>query len=133
MTGLPKQRGRGGWWFLAAVLALYAVIALGDPQGANQALAFFGRVMRQLLPVLGLVFALLFVADLLLDEKRIKRHLGRESGVTGWLATLIGGVLSVGPVYAWYALLAEMRAKGMRDALVTAFLYSRALKVHCCR
>ena len=38
-------------------------------------------------------------------------------------------MLSVGPVYAWYALLGEMRGKGMRSALIATFLYSRALKL----
>jgi uncharacterized membrane protein YraQ (UPF0718 family) len=125
----PRKRRRGGWWFLAAVLALYAVVGFTDPVGTEKALGFFGQVMAQVLPVLGLVFILLLLANLLLDEKRIKRHLGRESGVRGWLAALAGGVLSVGPVYAWYALLAEMRGKGMRSALIATFLYSRALKL----
>jgi uncharacterized membrane protein YraQ (UPF0718 family) len=129
MAGTQGRKGRGGWWFLALVLASYALLGLGDPEGASRALGFFSHVMGQILPVLGLVFVLLLVADLLLDEKRIKRHLGSESGFRGWLAALIGGVLSVGPVYAWYAMLAEMRDKGMRSALIAAFLYSRALKL----
>jgi uncharacterized membrane protein YraQ (UPF0718 family) len=38
-------------------------------------------------------------------------------------------VASTGPVYAWYALLAELRAKGMRSALVAVVLYARAIKL----
>ena len=129
MAGKQGRRGRGSWWFLTAVLTLYVLLGLGDPQAASMALDFFSRVMGQVLPVLGLVFILLLVADLVLDEKRIKRHLGSESGLRGWLAAVLGGVLSVGPVYAWYAALAEMRDKGMRSALIAAFLYSRALKL----
>ena len=31
--------------------------------------------------------------------------------------------------YTWYALLAELRAKGMRTALAAVFLYARAIKL----
>ena len=129
MPRARRTRGQGGWWFLAAVLAVYALLAVWDPLGAGEALAVFGSVMGSLLPVLGLVFVLLFLADLLLDEQRIRHHLGQDSGLRGWLAALLGGIVAVGPVYAWYAMAAQLREKGMRSALIVAFLYSRALKI----
>jgi uncharacterized membrane protein YraQ (UPF0718 family) len=129
MAEQTRKRGHGNWWFLAAVLGGYAVLSVMDAQAALQALSFFGRVMKQVLPVLGLVFVLLLLSDLILDEKRIRHYLGQHSGLKGWLTALFGGVLSVGPIYAWFAMLAEMRHKGMRDALIAAFLYSRAVKL----
>ena len=47
----------------------------------------------------------------------------------GWVVAVIGGVLSVGPVYPWYALLKELRTKGMRTALIAVFLYNRGIKL----
>ena len=35
----------------------------------------------------------------------------------------------MGPIYPWYAMLSELRQKGMRNALIAAFLYSRAVKL----
>jgi len=35
----------------------------------------------------------------------------------------------MGPVYAWYPMLRELRQKGMRNGLIAAFLYSRAVKL----
>ena len=57
------------------------------------------------------------------------RHLGKEAGLGGWVLTIGCGVLSAGPLFAWYPLLAELRAKGVSNALLSAFLYSRALKL----
>jgi uncharacterized membrane protein YraQ (UPF0718 family) len=51
------------------------------------------------------------------------------SGLGGWALTMLCGVLSAGPLYAWYPLLAELKAKGMSGALIATFLYSRALKL----
>lgn len=119
----------GSWWFLAGVLCAYLFLGISSPRKAAAALEFFARVLWQALPALILVFVLLFLADLLLGKQWINRNLGKESGTRGWLIAIFGGVVAAGPVYGWYALLAEMRQKGMREALVAAFLYSRALKL----
>lgn len=111
------------------MLLLYALLGVVEPAAAQRALAFFARVMRQVLPVLGLVFGLLFVAGLLLEPDRVRRYLGRRSGVTGWVVAVGAGVLASGPIYPWYAMLAELRQQGMRDGLMAAFLYSRAVKL----
>ena len=47
----------------------------------------------------------------------------------GWLTAIVGGVLSTGPVYPWYALLQDLREKGMKTSLAAVFLYSRAVKL----
>jgi uncharacterized membrane protein YraQ (UPF0718 family) len=55
--------------------------------------------------------------------------MGREAGIKGWFIAAVGGVLASGPIYAWYALLRELREKGMRAPLAAVFLYSRAVKL----
>jgi uncharacterized membrane protein YraQ (UPF0718 family) len=129
MSDAQVKKGRGGWLFLALVLFAYALLGLVNPAATSQSLTFFTHVMGRVLPILGLVFLLLFIANLVLEPKRIRRYLGRESGVKGWVAAVLGGILSLGPIYPWYAMLSELRQKGMRNALIAAFLYSRAVKL----
>jgi uncharacterized membrane protein YraQ (UPF0718 family) len=69
------------------------------------------------------------VFDLLLNPRRVARQLGRPGGARGWLIALAAGILSAGPIYAWYPLLAELRAKGMRASTAAVFLYARAIKL----
>ena len=123
------KSGRGGWLFLALVVTTYGLFGLADPAATVQSLSFFTHVIYQILPVLGLVFLLLFVANLVLKPRWIRRYLGSGSGIKGWIAAVLGGMLSLGPIYPWYAMLGELRQKGMRNALVAAFLYSRAVKL----
>jgi uncharacterized membrane protein YraQ (UPF0718 family) len=123
------NKGRGGWLFLAVVLMAYGLLGLVNPAATSQSLSFFTHVMLQVLPVLALVFLLLFIANLVLKPEWIKRYLGGDSGARGWLAATLGGMLSLGPIYPWYAMLAELRRQGMRNALIAAFLYSRAVKL----
>lgn len=132
--GQGKGNGNGkgarrGWVFLALVVLAYAASALVDAAVAAKAWAAFGAMLRDVLPVLALVFALLFLAERFLTPARTRAWLGRGSGARGWLLAVVAGVVSTGPVYSWYALLAELRAKGMRSALVAVVLYARAIKL----
>lgn len=125
----PRTRFRGGWAFLLVVLGVYVAVALFDRAAVERALADFGGVAARLGPTLLLIFALMFVIHLTLEGEGPRRFLGEGAGVRGWVLAVAAGVLSLGPVYPWYALLAELRTRGMRPALIAAFLYARAIKL----
>ena len=118
MARKVKHKGRGGWLFLAIVLLAYGVTAVLNPDVTMQALEAFLHVFKQVVPALGLIFVLLYLADRLLTPTWITQHLGPTAGTRGWLAAVFGGVLSVGPVYVWYTLLRELQHKGMRLSLI---------------
>ena len=123
------RSGIGGWVFLVVVLVIYAATALVDSGPILEAVSVFTRLLDKVLPALALVFVLIFAIDLLLDPKRVEKYLGRRSGILGWLAAIVAGILSTGPVYARYVVLHDLRQKGMKTLLVAAMLYSRAVKL----
>ena len=126
----PAGRGGiGGWVFLMVVLVIYTVTALVDHELVLSAIGVFTQLLDKVLPALALVFVLIFTVDLLLDPKRVEKYLGQRSGILGWLAAIVAGILSTGPVYAWYAVLHDLRQKGMRTSLVAVVLYGRAVKL----
>lgn len=132
MKNKPQKRikkGAGGWLFLAIVLLIYGVTALFDSELALKAMTSFIQLLDKVLPVLLIVFILIFIINLLLEPARVKKYLGSRSGIFGWLTAIIGGVLSTGPIYPWYALLKDLREKGMKTSLAAVFLYSRAVKL----
>ncbi len=120
---------KGSWTFLVIVAALYMLTAAFSPGVALESLAAFVRIFLGVIPVIILVFGIMFISNILLDAKGISRHLGEGSGIRGWVFAIGGGILSAGPVYMWYPLLAELRKKGMKDSLAAAFLYNRAVKI----
>jgi uncharacterized membrane protein YraQ (UPF0718 family) len=129
MENANKKRGRGGWYFLAGVVLLYVITAIIEPETIGEALPFAVDIFQKVVPVLFLVFLLLLLGDLFLNPALVKRYLGEGTGMRGWLLAMVGGVLSTGPIYAWYPFLLELRHKGMRNALIIVFLYSRAVKL----
>ena len=60
--------------------------------------------------------------------KVIHDHL-KEKGIRKWFYVIIGGILSSGPIYMWYPLLADLRSKGLNYGLIACFLYNRAIKI----
>ena len=125
-----KRRSRhGGWWFLLAVIVLHLLVRLFNPSLSEQSLNDFRDVMLHLLPAFGLMFLLLILFNLLLHPQQIKRWLGALSGARGWLLSIFGGIVTMGPSYIWYPLLKELKTQGMQRTLMSAFLYSRAIKI----
>jgi uncharacterized membrane protein YraQ (UPF0718 family) len=124
-----KGKSFGGFFFMLAVMALYVVVFFLNEELARDALDQAGKLLSSLAPVLVLVFVMLFLANLLIRPVWVRKHIGQYSGLKGWAVALVSGMLSVGPVYAWYALLRDLREKGMRSGLIAVFLYSRAIKL----
>jgi uncharacterized membrane protein YraQ (UPF0718 family) len=124
-----KESLTGVYLFLLVVVILYAAAFLLAPERAADTLQFSLKLLRKLVPVLVLVFFLMFLTNLLVKPAWIKKHVGRDSGLKGFLIAVVGGILSMGPIYVWYGILKELQSKGMRTALIASFLYGRSVKL----
>ncbi|MBD3360593.1 permease [Candidatus Peregrinibacteria bacterium] len=98
------------------------------PLFIDSLISFF-ELIKKILPILLIVFLLIFISNLILDSKRIVKFLGREAGFKGYLFSVIFGIISTGPIYMWYPLLADIKEKGVRDSFIVTFLYNRAVKI----
>lgn len=124
-----KEKMDAGMILCLLSAAFYVALSLWDLPLAKQALTAFGRLTIRILPVLLLVFALMFFSNLLLGQDRVARFVGQGSGLRGWIFAVAGGILSSGPIYMWYPLLSDLRAQGMSERFMAAFLYNRAVKI----
>ena len=129
---MSGERRRSRWMgvrLLALVLLLYGGLALVGSPGVLPALHKALEILKTLLPILAVVVVISGGINYFLKPKALAKHLGEESGIRGWMIALGAGVLSHGPMYAWYPVIADLRRHGMRDGLVAAFFYARAIKV----
>lgn len=119
----------GNWIFLFMVLFLYMIVGFFNFPILEVAFWEFYSVFLSVLPTLALVFVLMLLSHLLFKPKKVSVLLGDNSGFKGWLISIIGGILSSGPIYMWYPLLADLKEAGMKDGLIATFLYNRAVKI----
>jgi uncharacterized membrane protein YraQ (UPF0718 family) len=117
------------WVFLFLVVVLYGIVGIIDFEMLQDTLPVLGRLVLRIFPVLLLVFGIMFVTNLFFGDKSIVKRLGKGSGCMGWIFAITGGIISSGPIYMWYPLLSDLKERGMRDRLIAAFLYSRAIKI----
>jgi len=117
------------WLFLFAVLILYGLTGLADAGVAVRASERSLGILLQVMPIFLSVFVFIFLLDLVIRPRTVMKNLGAASGLRGWVIAIAGGVISAGPAYVWFPLLSDLREKGMRTALASAFLYNRAIKL----
>jgi uncharacterized membrane protein YraQ (UPF0718 family) len=127
---MKEARSRhAGWIFLGVALLVWASVAVVAPHHAEKGFTLFVGLLARVMPALALVFVLLLLANIFVDQPWIERHLGRRPGLFGWLIAVTAGVLAAGSLYAWYALVGELKQKGLRPGLAAAFLYAFSVKL----
>ena len=115
--------------FLLFVVIGYVILGIFDFPLLKNVLCILARLIARIAPVLLIVFVVMFFTHLFFEGQRIVRLLGKGSGFRGWVVAIAGGIASSGPIYMWYPLLSDLKEKGMKDSLIAAFLYSRAVKI----
>jgi uncharacterized membrane protein YraQ (UPF0718 family) len=129
MMGRIVEKVGASWVFLLLVVVIYVILAIIDFELIGNALYVFGRLILRIFPVLIIVFGIMFLTNLFFEAKSIVRTLGKRSGLWGWVLAIAGGIISSGPIYMWYPLLSDLKERGMKDSLIAAFLYNRAIKI----
>ena len=123
------EKSMTGWYFLAAVVALYVAGFFLNSSVIISGLAFFTSIMVKIIPVLFTVFALMAATNYFVKPGTLVKYLGEGTGTKGWLISVAGGIISTGPIYMWYPLLSELQKHGVKNRYIAAFLYNRAVKI----
>jgi len=119
----------GSWYFLLIVIISYVFLFIFNNELYSSCLEFFSKIILQILPIFILIFVLMALTNLFFDSKFISKHIEKERGIGKWIFVIVGGILSAGPIYMWYPLLANLKEKGLSYGLIATFLYNRAAKL----
>jgi uncharacterized membrane protein YraQ (UPF0718 family) len=120
---IPKS-----WYFLISIVFIYLLFSLFNKEVYLDSLNFFNDIILKIIPIFILVFVLMSVSNYFITPDFVTKHL-KEKGIKKWFFVIIGGILSEGPIYIWYPLLADLRNKGLNYGLIACFLYNRAIKI----
>ena len=118
----------GSWYFLGTIVIIYLLLSLFNQEVYLNSLSFFNQIIYKVIPIFFLVFVLMSLSNYFITPKFVIKHL-KEKGLKKWFFVIIGGILSSGPIYMWYPLLADLRKKGLDYGLIACFLYNRAIKI----
>lgn len=114
--------------FPVCVLVCYGMLCAIDPHKALMALKASGNVLLYVALPLAFVFMVMLILNLFVNPAQIARLFGKVANIKGIALSLVAGIISMGPIYAWYPLLKNLREKGAGTGPIAIFLYSRAVK-----
>ena len=116
------------YFLLIAAVVVYIFVFFFNNDIFYAGLKSFWALFVQVAPIILLVFVLIFITSYFLNEDNVSKLFGEKTGWRSWALAIILGIISAGPIYAWYPLLADLRDKGMENSYVSVFLYNRAIK-----
>lgn len=126
---MKKTTIRFGWWFLLVVVLIYLITYILKPDFLIPSLKFFLSIIKKIIPVFVLVFTIMFIINYFITPKKLVSYLKKENNkIKKWFITIIAGIISTGPIYMWYPLLADLKEHGISNGLIATFLYARAIK-----
>ncbi len=116
------------WKFFSAVLILYFLAWFFNEKFAQEVMIDYVATLKKVLPIIGIVFVVMFILNLFLKPHMIKKHLGQDSGIKGWFYAVIGSIVISGPPYVLMPMIGELRQQGMKTSLVAVFLSNRSVQ-----
>jgi len=115
--------------FLFLIILVYITLFYFFPQKSFLALKESFFILIKILPILLIVIFFNAIINYFFNPKKLSYHLSQDRGIKAWMIALIAGILSHGPMYAWYPLIEDLKKKGLRDSLIALFFYARAVKL----
>ncbi len=71
---------------------------------------------------------MMFLLNLFITPVHVSKFLGSGVGIRSVFFSAAAGVISMGPIFAWYPFLKSLQEKGAADFHLANFLSHRALK-----
>ncbi len=116
------------WYFLIAVALIYLILLFINYNSFIKALSMFSNIIVKIVPVFFIVFILMSLMNYFVTSETIVKHLG-DKKIKAWFIAVFGGIISHGPIYMWYPLLKDAKKKGVKNSLISCFLYNRAVNI----
>ena len=78
---VKSEQSKTGWYFLIAVLALYAIVALINFDTILHSLDFFLSIMQKIIPLFLIIYILVVLTDYFITPDKLIKHLGSQAGI----------------------------------------------------
>jgi len=122
------KKMRGGIRFVLLVMTSYLCVGYFNRSYSERALRSFMQTLINVLPILIFVFTVIFLINIFIRPAAIKKHLGSDSGLKGWMYAMIGSILIAGPPYILMPFFGELQKQGMKNSLIILFFSNRTVQ-----
>ncbi len=121
-----KFKGRP---FLLIVIVVYIVLYFVKKDKTLESLRHFGKNTLMIIPIFIFVILLTATINYFYPKDKIAKMLKGKAKHKTYLISLLAGIISHGPIFAWYPLLKNMKDKGLSNGAIVIFTYGKAIKL----
>ena len=129
LNPFPLLKSKPSIKFLSLVILIYSFILIFNCSFFMASLNRSVVLAIKILPSILGAFVLIFIFNYILSDQKIKKYLVGKSNWKKYFLVVGLGILSSGPIYAWYPFLADLKEQGFKNGLISIFLYNRAIKI----
>ncbi|NDV28043.1 hypothetical protein [Desulfovibrio sp. JC010] len=116
------------WLFPLAVACIYGLCQLYDPESTARSIKVCKALFTQLGLPICIVLVMMTLINRYLDPATVARFLGSKTGIRGVFLSGLAGIISMGPIYAWYPLFKSLKEKGASTFIIANFIGCRSVK-----
>ncbi|MGB9749627.1 MAG: permease [Caldisericia bacterium] len=117
-------------WAIEIIILIIAIILVFlNPSKVGSSLISATKTYLNLLPIIISVVLLSSLISVTVSKEKIKKIIGKRSGLIGILVGAIFGTLMVGPAYVFYPFFKELRDKGAGANIIATTIGAWAIKV----
>ncbi|TIH20227.1 hypothetical protein D0S45_02480 [Marinifilum sp. JC120] len=116
------------WVFPLGVICIYGLCQLHYPQSTARAIEVSKTLFTQLGLPICIVLVMMTLINRYLNPASVARFLGNKTGIKGVFLSGLAGIISMGPIYAWYPLFKDLKEKGASIFIIANFIGCRSVK-----
>jgi uncharacterized membrane protein YraQ (UPF0718 family) len=124
-----KKRKNTKTYFLILTLLVYLIIYIINPAKFLEVINYFLNLIKKIILPLIIILLLMILTNLFFDKKHYLQDLRKANKHLKTGLSIIGGIVSSGPIYVWYPLLKNLKEKGLENKYLAIFLYNRSIKL----
>ncbi len=125
---LHIKRTIRSWIFPLVVGVVYAALYTYNSQSTVRAFDVSCSILKQMILPVCFVICMMTALNRVLSPAIVTRFLGQKTGIKGVLLSALAGILSMGPLYAWYPLFKSLKEQGASTFIIANFISCRSVK-----
>jgi uncharacterized membrane protein YraQ (UPF0718 family) len=118
-----------GTKLMLIVMAIYILLYFINATKTIDSLKHFAKNTISIIPIFLFVIVLTAIINYYFPKEKTAKLLQGKSNFATYSISLIAGIVSHGPVFAWFPLLKDLKDKGVKKGGLVTFFYGRGIKL----
>ncbi len=115
--------------FMIIVFLIYFVLFFFQKQIVFDSIRHFVKNILMIIPVFAIVIFMTAILNYYFPKERIAKLFKEKSKIKTYMMSLLAGIVSHGPIIAWFPFLKDVSESGLSQGNLITFIYGRGVKL----